>query len=283
VIANATVAIPNGYQLLYSNPTLPGMSGGAVLNAKGQLVGTHGQGETDSKMSEQVGVAVKTGTNQAVPIAFYSRYSSGAAVVATYPQATTADDYLSQARALVGQKGSEQEVINLSNQALVKRPSAEAYYYRAYSKYLLKDNQGSFDDYTMALKSNPEMAFAFNNRAFSGRALGRTDDALRDIDRAIELSPLSAELYVNRGYIKQHDMDDPRAAINDYSRALSLSARNANYYLFRASALQSIFDFELACKDYELAKRLRSGNQEALEELKSSLLEIYCREKSASQ
>ena len=35
VIANATVAIPNGYQLLYSNPTLPGMSGGAVMNAQG--------------------------------------------------------------------------------------------------------------------------------------------------------------------------------------------------------------------------------------------------------
>ena len=69
VIANAIVSIPNGYQLLYSNPTLPGMSGGAVLNAQGQLVGIHGQGETDSKMSEQQGIAVKTGTNQAVPIA----------------------------------------------------------------------------------------------------------------------------------------------------------------------------------------------------------------------
>jgi S1-C subfamily serine protease len=59
VIANATVAIPNGYQLLYSNPTLPGMSGGAVMNAQGQLVGIHGQGETDRKMTEQQGVAVK--------------------------------------------------------------------------------------------------------------------------------------------------------------------------------------------------------------------------------
>jgi hypothetical protein len=68
VIANATAAIPNGYQLLYSNPTLPGMSGGAALSAQGSLVGIHGQGETDVKMSEQQGVAVKTGTNQAVPI-----------------------------------------------------------------------------------------------------------------------------------------------------------------------------------------------------------------------
>lgn len=76
VIGNATVAIPNGYQLLYSNPTLPGMSGGAVLNAQGQLVGIHGQGETDSKMSEQQGITVKTGTNQAVPIAFFSQHNS---------------------------------------------------------------------------------------------------------------------------------------------------------------------------------------------------------------
>jgi hypothetical protein len=35
VIANARVAIPNGYQLLYANQILPGMSGGAVLNRKG--------------------------------------------------------------------------------------------------------------------------------------------------------------------------------------------------------------------------------------------------------
>jgi len=73
VIANETVSIPNGYQLLYSNPatTLPGMSGGAVLNVQGELVGIHGQGETDSQMSEQEGVAVKTGTNQGVPISYF--------------------------------------------------------------------------------------------------------------------------------------------------------------------------------------------------------------------
>jgi hypothetical protein len=76
VIANATVDIPNGYQLLYSNPTLPGMSGGAVLNSQGELIGIHGQGETDTKMSEQQGIAVKTGSNQAVPITFYERHTS---------------------------------------------------------------------------------------------------------------------------------------------------------------------------------------------------------------
>jgi S1-C subfamily serine protease len=94
VIANATVAIPDGYQLLYDNQTLPGVSGGAVLNAQGQLVGIHGRAEKADQVSERSGKAVATGTNQGVPISYYKQYSSGGAVVASSAQATTADDYL---------------------------------------------------------------------------------------------------------------------------------------------------------------------------------------------
>lgn len=72
VIANALgTKIPKGYELLYDNPTLPGMSGGAVLTKEGKLVGIHGQGETDSALSIQSGMAVKTGTNQAIPITYW--------------------------------------------------------------------------------------------------------------------------------------------------------------------------------------------------------------------
>ena len=72
VIANAIGSkIPSGYELLYDNPTLPGMSGGAVINADGHLIGIHGRGETDISMTEQSGVAVKTGTNQAIPIVYW--------------------------------------------------------------------------------------------------------------------------------------------------------------------------------------------------------------------
>ena len=85
MVANATVAITNGYQLLCSNPTLPGISGGAVLNAQGELMGIHGKGEADFEISDQEGVAVKTGTNQAVPIDYYKQYLSGSAVIATRP------------------------------------------------------------------------------------------------------------------------------------------------------------------------------------------------------
>ena len=74
VVANTTAAIPNGYRLLYSSgllPTLPGMSGGPVLNSSAQLIGIHGQSEVEDQKLDQEGVFVKTGTNQAVPISYF--------------------------------------------------------------------------------------------------------------------------------------------------------------------------------------------------------------------
>lgn len=74
IINNASERLPGGYQLLYDNSTLPGMSGGSVLNINGHLVGLHGQGETDAKLTEVFGVAVKTNTNQGIPISSYTNW-----------------------------------------------------------------------------------------------------------------------------------------------------------------------------------------------------------------
>ncbi len=189
VIANASVSIPNGYQLLYSNPTLPGMSGGAVMNAQGQLVGIHAGAERADQISESSGKAVATGTNQAVPIAYYSQYSKGAAVVASSTQANTADDYLAQVKALLGKKGSEQEVIRLTNQMLTTRQSAEAYFYRAYAKSELGDMQGAITDYSQAIAVNPSSADSYSNRAKIRFKTGKIDGAISDIRSALRINP----------------------------------------------------------------------------------------------
>jgi hypothetical protein len=103
------------------------MSGGSVLNTEGELVGIHGQGETDSKMSEQEGIAVKSGTNQAVPIAYYRQSASGEKVAASTTKADSADDYLAKAAYILSKglqrnnKQSEREfleVISLAGSSL---------------------------------------------------------------------------------------------------------------------------------------------------------------------
>jgi serine protease Do len=51
----------NGYTLIYTNNTMPGMSGGAVIDSNGNLVGIHGRGSRDQ--NDQ-----KSGFNLGIPI-----------------------------------------------------------------------------------------------------------------------------------------------------------------------------------------------------------------------
>ena len=64
---------PTGYELLYSNSTAPGMSGGPVLNSKGQVVGIHGLAEGNS-------VSGKVGINLGIPIKLFFEFAPQAGV-----------------------------------------------------------------------------------------------------------------------------------------------------------------------------------------------------------
>jgi tetratricopeptide (TPR) repeat protein len=282
VIANAAVAIPNGYQLLYSNPTLPGMSGGAVLNDQGQVVGIHGQGETDIQMSEQLGVAIKTGTNQAVPIGYYSQSISRAEVALSSFQSLTADDYLAQATAQSGKEGGAKEVIRLSRQALALRPSAEAYFYSAVAKSQLGDIYGALSDYTKAMSLNLYNSTVYSNRCATRYELGdlqgaasdctkalsinRDDEnahfnrglvnyrlgqykmAIRDLDIATKINPRNGDAYYNRGLVK-HRLGDQEGAILDFSKAIVANPRHERAYTNRGSLKIGIGDLQGALFD----------------------------------
>jgi S1-C subfamily serine protease len=80
ITGNAAKPLKDGYDLVYSNITLPGMSGGAVLNEKGQLIGVHGRGdEADietSKINPEVAY-VKSGFNLGIPIKYLTTSEVG--------------------------------------------------------------------------------------------------------------------------------------------------------------------------------------------------------------
>jgi S1-C subfamily serine protease len=65
VTANSSKAFKDGYSLIYSNSTLPGMSGGGVLNRYGELVGIHGKGDRTADN-------FKTDYNLGMPISLFS-------------------------------------------------------------------------------------------------------------------------------------------------------------------------------------------------------------------
>jgi len=252
VIANATVAIPDGYQLLYDNQTLPGVSGGAVLNAKGELVGIHGKAEKADQVSESSGKAVATGTNQGVPISYYKQYAAGEVVVSSTTQATSADDYLAQAKALLGKKGREQEVIRLANQVLAIRQSAAAFFYRAYIRFDLGDKQGAIADFNQVIAISPKDAYAYYNRGKAKSDLGDKQGAIADYNQVIAISPKDAYAYTNRGADKDY-LGDKQGAIADFSQAIVINPRLAFSYYNRGVVKSDLGDNQGAIADYNQA------------------------------
>jgi S1-C subfamily serine protease len=196
VIAKAQVAIPNGYQLLYTNQTLPGMSGGAVLNGKGQLVGIHASAERADQMSERSGKAVATGTNQGVPIGYYtqamSSARSSAPPLAANATTRSADDYLAQAKQPEGVKDKAQEMIQLASQALIFTRNAQAYFNRGKAKSQLGDSQGAIADLNESVKIDPEFSEAWMALGLEKYSAGDIIGGCADIYRSAVLGNSNA-------------------------------------------------------------------------------------------
>ena len=251
VVANAEVGIDQGYQLLYDNDTVAGMSGGVLLNADGQLVGLHGRGEKDEQSSRGE-LVMKTGVNQGVPITYYNLFASGSPVVIAKTTATTSDDYLALAQASIKMKGRQQTVIRLANQALSIRPSAMGYFYRAYAKDDLKDYQGVIVDLGKAIAINPQHAISYNNRGLAKRKSKDYQGAIADHSKAIAISPQRASAYNNRGLAKRKSKDY-QGAIADYSKAIELNPKHAIAYNNRGVAKRKSKDYQGAIADFTKA------------------------------
>jgi tetratricopeptide (TPR) repeat protein len=67
------------------------------------------------------------------------------------------------------------------------KPYAEANYYLGLALGVLQDFEGSREALSKTLEADPRHASAWYNRALSHRLLLRTGEALRDVERAIEL------------------------------------------------------------------------------------------------
>ncbi|WP_310424319.1 tetratricopeptide repeat protein [Chamaesiphon sp. VAR_48_metabat_135_sub] len=223
VTANSNKVLENGYSLVYSNSTLPGMSGGAVLNSDGELVAIHGRGDRDENDA-------KTGFNLGIPVNRFATVASNMGVelggqVAPIPQNTAlkVDDYFASAVQKYN-KGDNRGALADYNQAIALNPKdAEAYNNRGVLKYQkLNDVQGALADYNQAIALNPKDAESYINRdALKNKKLNDIQGALADLTQAIALNPKYAESYYNLALVKAKS-NDLKGAISDMQQALQL-------------------------------------------------------------
>jgi tetratricopeptide (TPR) repeat protein len=197
VTGNATNPNSKGYSLIYNSITLPGMSGGPVLNSAGQLVAVHGQGDRDAS-------GQKTGFNLGIVI---ERFGT-----------------------VAGTWG-----VQLDNRiAALPRdnsPKAADFFLAGNDKYIKKDYPGALQEYNQAIALNPNYASVYNNRGvLKNKYLSDIAGALADYNKAIEISPNLADAYYNRGNLKDEHSNDFAGALADYSRAIELDPQAPEPY-----------------------------------------------------
>jgi tetratricopeptide (TPR) repeat protein len=272
VVANSKRGFKEGYALLYSNSTLPGMSGGPVLNGSGQVVGIHGKGDRERQTGE------KTGFNAGVPIARFADIATNLGVdldtrVARTVQSPvlTADDYFLLANQK-NEQGNYPDALANYNQAIaINSNFAEAYNNRGILKgNKLNDFAGALSDYNQAISLNFNYPEAYLNRGvLKKQRLNNFAGALADYTQAIALLEGTAQArdfdlgtaYYNRGNLKSENLNDPQGALADYDKAIALNPSDADAYFNRGNLKKdNLNDPNGALADYDRAIALSPNN-----------------------
>jgi tetratricopeptide (TPR) repeat protein len=258
VTGNASNPDSNGYSLIYNSITLPGMSGGPVLNDEGRLVAIHGQGDRTLE-------GVKTGFNSGITIERFGTVANALGVttnneIAPLPKSTALKsvDFLLLATEKE-KRGDYSGALDSYNQAIGQAPNnSEAYKNRGILKYrYLNDIPGAMADYTKAIELNPRSAYAYDHRGYlQANRLNDISAALTDFNKAIELDPKFLWAYYNRGVLRDKKLNDTRGALADYNKAIELNPGYANAYYQRGLLKKRLKDLAGAIKDRQEADRL---------------------------
>jgi len=255
LVANATVGLENGYQLLYRARTSTGMSGGAVLGPRGELIGIHGRGQRRNVRPEEItfdGPPKKTDINEGVPIHYYAMFISANDVLPRSTKTVTHDDFIALAMTILGQEGMESWVIKITNDALSMKLTATGYFFRGYALAGLRKYKDAISDYNRSIDLDPSVALVFYSRGYAKSEVGDLAGAIEDYTKSLNLDQNNDWAYTNRGQAK-FEIGDYMAAISDYNRALLLDPLSPNVLTLRGLARFQLNDAKGAIADFNNA------------------------------
>ena len=129
----------------------------------------------------------------------------------------------------------------------------------------------AIEEYNKAIEIDPNDASIYVNRGRAKQENGDYREAIKDYSKAIEVDPKYSTSYSHRGGIK-FDLGDKRGAIEDFSKAINLDPKNEN--IGRWYYNRGVAKFQIGLEDgcIDLSKAGEQGMMEAYE-----LINEYCK------
>jgi len=251
-----------GYELIYTNLTYPGMSGGAVLDSQGRLIGIHGRadgrniGREDEVLSrylDEVGeneLAIKIGLSLGLPIESFLSSPSGSAISGYLQLEDTAPP-----------------TVELTDTASIEAPllvtdAENPYHWIEQGNRLWRIGEpsrarGSFEQ-AIALQS--DLYLAWFAKGFTLGFDRQYDKALEACDRAVELNVTPNEVKYESyrcqaGALQQ--LNRPEEALTALDRALEIDPGNPADTVLKGELNFALGKYDLALESLDTAVAMR--------------------------
>jgi tetratricopeptide (TPR) repeat protein len=280
-----------GYEMLYTNITAGGVSGGAVLDTRGRLIGIHRGAEGEVTLDEagqesriqlgySFGVPINTFLSLAKQVGMQSELlkldtspppqitAEEVILIVFFPNlkevpadTASAIDWLNFGNQL-WRVGEQEEAIKAFNRAIhLKQNFYQAWYLRGLMLSFDKRYQEAIESFNIATQIEPKLYNAWRWQALSLLQLNRYQEALISCDRAIKLNPKDSWIHSARGAILNSLKRDLEAK-DAFTLAIEISPHYSFYY-FRGNTRADLGDKHGAIADYNEAIRLKPDYADA--------------------
>ncbi len=288
---SSKASLAGGYELVYTSITYGGMSGGAVLDREGRVIGIHGLAEGESTIEESSGniKRIQLGYSLGIPMntclglqekfdlkqlqiqdtpvnEFNSQEKNAfeAAILSVeIPQGNTETSQWLQRGNQLWRLKRYQKAVQAFEHA--SAPNAKSNYLAYYGKGMaLKDqgaNRAALKSFEQATIANPNFAPAFSDKSAVLSNLNQLESALDAINRAIAIQENNANLYDQKASILS-SLKRYQEAEAAYNLAITKSPR-ANFYQNRGFVYFNQEQWDLALDDYNKAIALNPEDTKA--------------------
>jgi tetratricopeptide (TPR) repeat protein len=250
-----------GYSMVYSNETLPGQSGGAVWNDRGEVVAVHGMGDVDSRFLEESGSRqgrVKTGFNLGIGTNILLRQSQNLRLTgfpsAPIVKSTPIDDAIVNARVKYEQ-GDYPGALRDYDRAIQLDPNRSEVYTLRGGTRLTTINRKLLTASAQALKTGTaDLGGVFDTKVYE-RYSSEYNLVLADYEKSVQLEPqdLGAQFALAGAADIYNKLGKYPQALERIDRAIEFGPNFDTFYAQRAIVHAAMGNFDKSLVDWDRA------------------------------